>query len=119
MTTVDEYQTYARDCLRWAAKAPAKNSASSYYVWQEIGRKPPRRSTLGLSQAISTSHWHGPRDLWAERAQAIASPVGWQSIAPAGAETSTKGAAPKRVGWLLVTSLIWARCFSNEESTPI
>ncbi len=22
MTTVDEYQTYARDCLRWAAKAP-------------------------------------------------------------------------------------------------
>ena len=82
MNTVDEYQTYARDCLRWAAKARPKNSASSYCVWQKIGRKPPRRSTLGLSQAISTPHWHGPRDLWAERAQAIASPVGWQSIAP-------------------------------------
>jgi hypothetical protein len=24
MTTVDEYQTYARDCLRWAAKAQSE-----------------------------------------------------------------------------------------------
>jgi len=49
MSTVDEYHKYARDCLRWAARARTEEQRSSWR-WPTTGRKQRAGSRAGQSQ---------------------------------------------------------------------